>query len=204
MGGQAYLLNVYQQKVISNISCTITTRVNAADLIFLAVKTMQDKNKIKPVGQLYDDADRSFKNPQCGCVYAADGLAPTLNTCGGGQREPKILLVPQATKQGYAEVPDGGVFDGSFPNSTTRRGRVIDEGRISPTLQTSTSPMHYSAPYAIRKLTPRECLRLMDVRDQDIDKMINAGISNAQLYKLAGNSIVVEVIYQIFKNLLIK
>lgn len=165
---------------------------------------MQDINKIKQVGQLHDVTDRCFKNPQTGRAYATDGLSPSLIVGSAGRNTPKILLVPQATKQGYAEVPDGGVFDGSFPNSTTRRGRVIDEGRISPTLQTSTTPMHYSAPYAIRKLTPRECLRLMDVRDHDIDKMINAGISNTQLYKLAGNSIVVEVIYQIFKNLLIK
>lgn len=165
---------------------------------------MQDKNKIKQVGQLCDDTDRSFKNPQTDRVYATDGLSPSLIVGSPGRNTPKILLVPQATKQGYAEVPDGGVFDGSFPNSTTRRGRVIDEGRISPTLQTSTTPMHYSAPYAIRKLTPRECLRLMDVRDHDIDKMINAGLSNTRLLKLAGNSIVVEVIYQIFKNLLIK
>ena len=44
--------------------------------------------------------------------------------------------------------------------------------------------------FRIRKLTPRECFRLMGVDDKDIDKMQSAGISNSSLYKLAGNSIV--------------
>lgn len=56
--------------------------------------------------------------------------------------------------------------------------------------------------YRIRKLTPRECFRLMGVSESDIDKIQGAGISNTQQYKMAGNSIVVDVLYFIFKNLL--
>lgn len=55
--------------------------------------------------------------------------------------------------------------------------------------------------YRIRKLTPRECFRLMGMRDDDIDKIQAAGISNTQQYKMAGNSIVVDVLEAIFKNL---
>ena len=55
--------------------------------------------------------------------------------------------------------------------------------------------------YRIRKLTPRECFRLMGMRDDDIDKIQAAGISNTQQYKMAGNSIVVNVLEAIFKNL---
>ena len=55
--------------------------------------------------------------------------------------------------------------------------------------------------FKIRKLTPRECFRLMGMRDADIDKIQEAGISNTQQYKLAGNSIVVDVLEAIFKNL---
>ncbi|MDO5765687.1 MAG: DNA cytosine methyltransferase, partial [Elusimicrobiales bacterium] len=43
----------------------------------------------------------------------------------------------------------------------------------------------------VRRLTPKECLRLMDVSEKNIDKLLHCGISNSQLYKLAGNSIVV-------------
>lgn len=55
--------------------------------------------------------------------------------------------------------------------------------------------------YRIRKLTPRECYRLMDVPEQNIDRLLNSGISKSQHYKLAGNSIVVSCLYHIFKQL---
>jgi DNA (cytosine-5)-methyltransferase 1 len=57
--------------------------------------------------------------------------------------------------------------------------------------------------FRIRKLTPRECFRLMGVDDADIDKIQASGISNSGQYKLAGNSIVVDVLMGIFKNLLL-
>lgn len=62
---------------------------------------------------------------------------------------------------------------------------------------------HEEMRYRIRKLTPRECFRLMGVDDTDIDKLMNASISNSQLYKCAGNSIVVDVLYHIFRKLYI-
>lgn len=55
--------------------------------------------------------------------------------------------------------------------------------------------------YRIRKLTPRECFRLMGVDDVDIDKIQAAGISNSQQYKMAGNSIVVDNLYHIFRKM---
>lgn len=57
--------------------------------------------------------------------------------------------------------------------------------------------------YIIRKLTPHECFRLMDVSEDNIDKLLGIGISNSQLYKLAGNSIVVNCLYHIFRKLFI-
>lgn len=53
----------------------------------------------------------------------------------------------------------------------------------------------------LRKLTPRECFRLQGVREPDIDKILNAGISDSQLYKLAGNSICVDCMVALFRNL---
>ena len=58
--------------------------------------------------------------------------------------------------------------------------------------------------YRIRKLTPRECFRLMGVEDKDIDKIQQAGISNSQQYKLAGNSIVVDVLYHLFRKMFVE
>ena len=58
--------------------------------------------------------------------------------------------------------------------------------------------------FRIRKLTPRECFRLMGVDDKDIDKMQTGDISNSAQYKLAGNSIVVDVLFHIFRKLFVE
>ena len=56
----------------------------------------------------------------------------------------------------------------------------------------------------IRKLTPRECFRLMGVDDQDIDKIQASGVSQSAQYKLAGNSIVVDVLYHLFRKMFVE
>lgn len=58
--------------------------------------------------------------------------------------------------------------------------------------------------YRIRKLTPTECFRLQDVNDEDIEKMKQAGIAKTNLYKLAGNSIVVSCMFHLFRKLFIE
>lgn len=58
--------------------------------------------------------------------------------------------------------------------------------------------------YRIRKLTERECFRLMDLEDSDIDKIQSAGISKTAQYKLAGNSIVVNCLYHIFRKMFVE
>lgn len=58
--------------------------------------------------------------------------------------------------------------------------------------------------FRIRKLTPRECFRLMGVDDKDIDKIQWAGLSNSAQYKLAGNSIVVDVLFHLFRKMFIE
>ena len=58
--------------------------------------------------------------------------------------------------------------------------------------------------YRIRKLTPRECWRLMGFTDHDFDCAKSSGVSNSQLYKQAGNSIVVNVLMAIFKSVFLQ
>ena len=58
--------------------------------------------------------------------------------------------------------------------------------------------------FRIRKLTPRECFRLMDVDDADIDRIQGAGISNSGQYRLAGNSIVVNVLFHLFRKMVVE
>ena len=58
--------------------------------------------------------------------------------------------------------------------------------------------------FRIRKLTPKECFRLMGVDDKDIDTIQKSGISNSAQYKLAGNSIVVNVLFHLFRKMFIE
>jgi DNA (cytosine-5)-methyltransferase 1 len=113
----------------------------------------------------------------------------------------EIVRIKQATKQGFAECVIGGVADFNYPSSKTRRARVQGGGNISPTITSERSEVcKVETEYRIRKLTPRECWRLMDQRDEDFNKAAEVN-SNTQLYKQAGNSIVVNVLVAILGQL---
>lgn len=133
------------------------------------------------------------------------------------------LNIHQATKQGYIFCPEGGIFDMSYPKSKLRRGRVQGNGHICPTItcapdnlwiidsidkEEKDSDTNMSKKLVtnvrLRKLTERECGRLMDIDDEDIDKLLNSGISMSQLYKMFGNSICVGVLENIFRTMLIE
>lgn len=90
------------------------------------------------------------------------------------------------------------------PNEYDMSNRVYHENGIAPTLTASGesgAKKIIGEDFRIRKLTPRECFRLMGMSDEDIDKIQQAEISNTQQYKMAGNSIVVDVLETIFKEL---
>lgn len=194
--------------------------------------------ELKQVGQMYPNSG----NPQAGRVYDAEGISPTMDTCGGGNRMPKVV-VPKIIKVGQLES--------SFDQS----GRVYSPDGISPTVMSNshgktsggyTPPKvavciggigekksnggtqwyqqdriyqgdialahpsqipggsyRYAVeePLRIRKLTPKECFRLMGFDDESFHKA-EAVNSNSQLYKQAGNSIVVNVLEAIFRQML--
>jgi hypothetical protein len=92
---------------------------------------------------------------------------------------------------------------GQISSNGSQCGTVISDNGISANLVAGThgyANSHIATQYRIRKLTPRECGRLMGVSDEDIDKMAAVN-SNTQLYKQFGNSIVVDVMCAMFKNL---
>lgn len=145
----------------------------------------------------------------------------------GGVKE--YVGIKVANKRGYIECEIGGVADFLYPTSKHRRGRVQGDGQISPTITaentgvckveinenyriedgvlypnedvTKGTEIDWSnTEYRIRKLTPTECLKIMDVDESDIEKM-KAVNSNTQLYKTAGNSIIVSVLCAVFSQL---
>lgn len=118
----------------------------------------------------------------------------------GGFREVDNCLM----KNGLVKKND--VIRHNYSNSreqSIQDGKSINaiENNMSPTLDTRCDCLGVCKDYRIRKLTPKECFRLMGFRDGDYNACEAAGISNAQLYKQAGNSIVVNVLMAIFGQL---
>lgn len=213
-----------------------------------------ESNNVKQLGNISTD-NSSWDNPQTGRIYSTEGISPTLNTCGGGQREPKIVQIGNVNPSGKGM--NGNVFssEGLAPTITTNKGegskvlisqtgdftdemckaepkerffrqaletfedsdadygdtidaynRRVNSSGYSPTITTrpegfKTAILPVTKDIRIRKLTPKECFRLMGFSDQNFDAAKNAGISNSQLYKQAGNSIVVDVLYYIYVEL---
>lgn len=120
-----------------------------------------------------------------GRVYNPDGISPTINCCGGGDREPKIIQRAHGFNKGNA-----------FNICPTITSSAWQDNNLLSLVE--------SGEYRIRKLTPRECFRLMGLEDCDIDKIQSTGISNSQQYKLAGNSIVIPCLYHIFRKLFVE
>ena len=114
-------------------------------------------------------------------------------------KEPFVVAIRTANKTGYDLATDGDGVDLAYPESSTRRGRV-GHG-VSKTLPTSDSQGVLDG-VRIRKLTPLSCWRLMGFDEEDFEKAKAVGVSDTQLYKQAGNSIVVNVLEAILKELL--
>lgn len=151
----------------------------------------------------------NIKYEQSRRIYGMDGMCPTITTRASGGHEVKIMdnrpviRIAEATKKGFTEATIGDSINIAYPNSKTRRGRVC-EGKAN-TLSTNPQQAVITEDsnmenIRIRKLTPRECWRLMGFDDEDFDKA-RAVNSDTQLYKQAGNSIVVNVLEAIMGNM---
>ena len=188
-----------------------------------SVSSSNNDNAVKQIGNMMD-SEKGWKNPQAGGVNSVEGCSPTLNTCSGGGHEPKILCgidksikkprqieyancltasenrgISRRQAEGTAvmEIPDTSYcLDANYYKGTTaeqymekHRRQIIFEGD-----KDSLSDIR------IRKLTPKECFRLMGFEDKDYEK-VKGKVSDSQLYKQCGNSIVVNVLYYIFVEL---
>lgn len=165
------MFNPYNESEIKDVAPTQTTQCGST---------------VSSVAVLIDD---TYKNRE---PREYEDYSPTIRAGRSG------LKVRTANKQGYDIATDGDGVDLSYPQSKTRRGRV-GHG-VSKTLMGADS-MGTVDNYRIRKLTPKECWRLMGFDDSDFEKAEKVN-SNTQLYKQAGNSIVVNVLEGILKNLL--
>jgi len=126
------------------------------------------------------------RNPHRGSV---DSISPTITAaCGMGGG-----MTPMLTDATIEETKTELFIEQMRGHTMEKEKKQI---QLPPELQ--------GKKFRIRKLTPRECFRLMDVDDADIDKMQASGLSNSAQYKLAGNSIVVSCLYHLFRKMFVE
>ncbi|MBO03009.1 MAG: hypothetical protein CMG35_10240 [Candidatus Marinimicrobia bacterium] len=130
-------------------------------------------------------------------VYSPEGKSPTLNTMGGGNREPKV--VRGGAFRGRAYDQDGKRMDKdgvSVANKTTQMLELRKDHKSNAITTVGKDSVAVNEDLTWRKLTPLECERLQTVPDN-----YTASVSNTQRYKMLGNGWTVEVICHILKNM---
>ena len=164
----------------------------------------------KPVrlGGCFDEPNGSTH--QAGSVWEKEGLSPTIDTMQGGYRQPLVFVdknIKPSVKQNIERELDqiinaeeGKIYACECENSW-QDNRVGIE--ISPTIRARNSHHCVYSDYKIRKLTPKECWRLMGFTDEDFFKAKDlGGLSNTKLYERAGRGIVVPMLEEIFRNMM--
>lgn len=172
--------------VIEVANC-ITARYDSGIQNYKQVGVAICEEKIEPtrLGGLFDNETPH----QAGSVWDKESVSPTLDTMQGGYRQPSIIVEGNFECEGWHDIDS----------------RVYNCEGVSPTIETHNRGNYLeNHTYRIRKLTPKECWRLMGVDDEVFEKVCESGISNSQLYKQAGNSIVRNCLDEIFLQLFFK
>lgn len=135
-------------------------------------------------------------------LYGVRGLAPSLNTMQGGNRQPKIYAFKTNTKQGYDIAQEGDGINLAFPESKTRRGRVIKNN--SPTLQLNNQVGTIQG-MKIRRLTPKECERLQGFPETEKSVIIEVcknanGVELSLTLKNEDNAVQADVLIDCVEN----
>lgn len=193
------------QDINSSCSCLLARDYKDPKLV--------NDNVVRQVGNIVNTGN--WDNPQRGRIYSPDGCSPALNCCGGGGLEPKIIQVGKInSSQDGVVVSDEGVSTthtaghGNMPkvlevpdysyclDANYYKGTTIEQYIDKHRRQLISEKNNLR----IRKLTPKECFRLMGFNDSDYEAASKV-VSNSQMYKQTGNSIVVDVLYYILVEL---
>lgn len=139
-------------------------------------------------------------------VYNIEGISPTLTATGeSGAKKIKIPITLENdsyVSRKYIDFVDkNGYIPELFNPYNCKEVTEVAQTTQCGSMTSSATVLKLEGNYKIRKLTPLECWRLMGFKDEDFYNAQNIPTSNSQLYKQAGNSIVVNVLEEIFKQL---
>ena len=187
------LVNKGHQAEFLNMTFEQTARIYSEDHV---MRTISAKDRGQ--NNILVRAQVEGLNTQNGRVYDLNGICATLDTMQGGHRQPKVL---------EPQLEQVAVLEGKFEQGT----RVYSEQGVAPTVMAGTRKTctgGYNGPkvlsekdFRVRKLMPIECWRLMGISDEDFYLAKGTGMSNTQLYRQAGNAIVVDVLEALFRQL---
>lgn len=133
-----------------------------------------------------------------GGIVAKDGVSPTITTANWQYNN--LLLEEPTIGASRGRNPENSSYR-TIGAPTEQRLKLNKNGTSNTITAVQKDNYLTERDFTIRKLTPKECWRLMGFDDKDFYKAKNDGLSDTQLYKQAGNSIVVNVLECIFKNL---
>ena len=147
----------------------------------------------KRIGGLFDTEKSKH---QAGSIWDKECISPTIDTMQGGYRQPLVTIDDNVSND---EIKINVI--GNYSPSGYDASRIVDENGLAPTVKENHGTVTATIQnYRIRKLTPKEYWKLMGFDDEDFEKAEKVN-SNTQLYKQAGNSIVVDVLEHIFSKL---
>ena len=147
----------------------------------------------KRIGGLFDTETSKH---QAGSIWDKERISPTIDTMQGGYRQPLVTIDDNVSND---EIKINVI--GNYSPSGYDASRIVDENGLAPTVKENHGTVTATIQnYRIRKLTPKEFWKLMGFDDEDFEKAEKVN-SNTQLYKQAGNSIVVDVLENIFIEL---
>lgn len=199
--------DAYNGIMRKGLAGTITTRVDHSNKTFIIERIMDIRKERAILTQERTEYAKTIRDDyEKGCIHARrnelknlvprkDGVSNTLTSV----QKDNLLLEKKILS--YTRDSDNGRRFGIYVNAS--------EGFMRPPLadvaRTLKSDCHNGVidGLRVRKLTPRECFRLMDVSDGDIDRIQASGVSRSQQYRMAGNSIVVSVLFHIFRKMFV-
>ena len=178
----------YHKSEYNGMSCTLTANMWKG----VPYGVISGANTIQQTGNLY--GTEREPNPVAGRVYSTEGVCSTIRTPSGGNTQPIIEEPVEpfiiASRGRYAL--DSHTEQKLEPNTTG----------CTNTLTTAQKDNYVCEPtLRIRRLTPKECWKLMGMTSEDCDKASAVGVSNTQLYACAGNGIVTNCVELIFEHL---